>query len=120
MIRPFTCIICPNGCEMEAHIENGQLASLTGATCPRGEGYVRQELTDPRRTIASSALVIGGALPLVSVRLTHPVPKDRLFDVMAEIRKLRLTAPVALGQCLIPNVLGLGSDVIATKNVPIV
>ena len=117
MIRQYTCIICPNGCEMEAHIEDGQLVSLTGATCPKGEAYVRQELTDPRRTIASSALVVGGALPLVSVRLTNPVPKDRLFDVMAEIRKLRLPAPVTLGQCLIHDVLGLGSDVIATKNV---
>lgn len=117
MIRPFTCIICPNGCEMEAQIENGQLVSVTGATCKKGEAYVRQELTDPRRTIASSALVDGGVLPLVSVRLTAPVPKDRLMDVMAEIQKLRLQAPVALGQCLIANVLGLGSDVIATKNI---
>jgi len=117
IVRHFTCIVCPNGCELEARLENGQLQSVTGATCPKGEAYVRQEITDPRRTIASSVRVKGGTLPLVSVRLTQPVPKNRLFDVMNEIQKVELNAPVACGVCVIPNVLGLGSDVITTKKV---
>jgi CxxC motif-containing protein len=36
---------------------------------------------------------------------------------MEEIRRLRLDAPVRIGQVAIPNVLGLGSDVIVTKNI---
>jgi hypothetical protein len=59
MKKQFTCIVCPNGCEIEAEVENGQVISVTGHTCPRGEQYVRQELTAPRRTIASSVLVKG-------------------------------------------------------------
>ena len=70
MKKQFTCIVCPNGCEIEAEVENGQVISVTGQTCPRGEQYVRQELTAPRRTIASSVLVKGGELPVTSVRLT--------------------------------------------------
>ena len=50
MKKQFTCIVCPNGCEIEAEVENGQVISVTGHTCPRGEQYVRQELTAPRRT----------------------------------------------------------------------
>ena len=57
MKKQFTCIVCPNGCEIEAEVENGQVIAVTGHTCPRGEQYVRQELTAPRRTIASSVLV---------------------------------------------------------------
>ena len=117
MTRTFTCIVCPNGCEIEATLENGSITAITGALCPKGTAYVQQELTDPRRTIASSVRVDGGALPLVSVRLDQPVPKDRLMDVMAEIRKIRLQAPVAIGQVAIENVLGLGSNLIVTKNV---
>ena len=64
MKKQFTCIVCPNGCEIEAEVENGQVISVTGHTCPRGEQYVRQELTAPRRTIASSVLVKGGELPV--------------------------------------------------------
>ncbi len=87
MKKQFTCIVCPNGCEIEAEVENGQVISVTGHTCPRGEQYVRQELTAPRRTIASSVLVKGGELPVTSVRLTKAIPKDMIFPVMDEIRQ---------------------------------
>ena len=114
MKKQFTCIVCPNGCEIEAEVENGQVISVTG---PRGEQYVRQELTAPRRTIASSVLVKGGELPVTSVRLTRAIPKDMIFPVMDEIRKVVLTAPVKAGTIVLHNVCGLDSDVMVTKNV---
>lgn len=117
MTKTYTCILCPNGCEITVEHEGKEFRSCTGNLCPNGEKYVRQELTDPRRTIASSVLVEGGELPLVSVRLTAPVPRDRIFDVMEKIRALRVKAPVQAGTVLEENILGLGSDLIATKTV---
>lgn len=113
----FTCIVCPNGCELEAEYEGAQVRSVTGNLCPKGEAYATQELVSPRRTIASSVRVLGGTLPLVSVRLTSPIPKARIFDVMRLINGQTLTAPVHIGDVVIKNVLGLDSDVIATKNI---
>ena len=116
--REFTCIICPGSCLVTAkYEENGEILEIRGNACKKGEDYVRQELTDPQRTIASSCLLEGGELPLVSVRLNRPVPKDRVMDVMEEIRKVKLSAPVHMGEVVISDVLGLGSDVIATKTV---
>jgi len=118
MLKEFTCIVCPNGCDIQVTLEeDGTIASITGAGCKGGVNYVKQELSDPRRTIASSVSVTGGELLLASVRLDRPVPKNRIFDVMAEIRKVSLTAPVHAGDIVIRNVLDLGSDVIATKDV---
>lgn len=117
MVRTFTCIMCPNGCDIEAVIEDGNVISMEGNLCKRGAEYVEQEIVDPKRTIASSVLVKHGELPLVSVRLDRPIPKDRIFDVMKEIAAVSLEAPVAMGDVVIENVLGLGSNVIATKNV---
>ena len=117
MKRTFTCIVCPNGCEVEAEYEGTNVLSVTGNLCPKGKTYVVQELIDPRRTIATSVRVAGGELPLVSVRLTQAIPKDRIFDVMRQINQVRLDAPVRIGDVVIKNVLGLGSDVIATKNI---
>ena len=117
MKRTFTCIVCPNGCEIETEYEETQVLSVTGNLCPKGRTYVTQELVDPRRTIASSVRVLGGALPLASVRLNRPIPKDRIFDVMKEIGSRTLQAPVRIGDVVIKNVLGLDSDVIVTKNV---
>ena len=117
MKRTFTCIVCPNGCEVEAEYEGANVLSVTGNLCPKGRDYVTQELINPQRTIASSVLVKGGVLPLASVRTNRAIPKDRIFDVMNEINKVVLTAPVHIGDVAIDNVLGLGSDVIVTKNI---
>ncbi len=113
----LTCIICPNGCEIEVESESDGIQSLKGAACPRGKDYAEQEAFSPMRTIASSVLIEGGKLPLVSVRLDRPIPKGRIFDVMAEIQKVRLWAPVYAGEVILPRVAGLDSSVIATKTV---
>lgn len=117
MNKTFTCIICPNGCEITAEFEGKALLSVTGNLCPKGAAYVEQEITNPMRNIASSVLVEHGTLPLCSVRLSAPIPKDRIMDVMEEIRKTMIQAPVHRKDVVIPDVLGLGCDVIATKNV---
>ncbi len=117
MIRTFTCVLCPNGCEISAELAGSRITSVEGALCRRGDTYVKQEINDPQRNIASSVLVANGTLPLVSVRLTAPIPRDQIFAVMAEIRKVRVQAPVSIGQVLIRNVLNLDRDVIATKQV---
>ena len=69
------------------------------------------------RNIATSILVEGGEMPLASVRLSAPIPKAKIFDVMNEIRKVKRTAPVHEGDVMIENVLGLGSNVIVTRTV---
>ena len=118
MIREYTCIMCPRGCEIQAELDdNGKLVSVSGNHCDKGRDYVTQELTAPMRNIATSVLVEGGDMPLVSVRLSRPIPKARIFDAVQAIHELRLTAPVEQGTVLIENLLGLGADVLATKTV---
>lgn len=68
MMREFTCIICPNGCEIRAEIEEKEggaveILSIEGAACKKGNAYVEQELKDPQRNIATSVLVKGGSFP---------------------------------------------------------
>jgi CxxC motif-containing protein len=118
MNREFICILCPNGCEIQVELDSSKsILGLDGALCDRGQDYVRQELYAPQRNIASLVKVEGGNMPLTSVRLSAPIPKERIFDVMAEIKKVKIEAPVAIGQVIIENVLGLQCDVIATKQV---
>ena len=49
------------------------------------------------------------------MRLTKAVPKDMIFPVMDEIRKVVLTAPVKAGTIVLHNVCGLDSDVMVTR-----
>jgi len=117
MKKEYTCIICPNGCEIEAEVDGITVITLEGARCNRGKEYVEQELVDPQRNIATVVAVANGDMPLVSVRLTGCIPKVRIFDVVDQIKQVELAAPVAIGQVVVKDVLGLGCDVIATKNV---
>lgn len=117
MIKDFTCIICPNGCDLKATVVDGAVEKTEGALCKRGHEYVVQEITAPKRNIASSVKVNGGELPLASVRLSSPIPKEKIFDVMNEIKKVEVSAPTHIGQIVIENVLGLNSNVIITKNI---
>lgn len=117
MNRTFTCIVCPVGCEIEVEAEGQEIRKITGEGCPRGRAYVENEIRNPMRSLTSSVLVDGGTAEITSVRLTKPIPRNQMMDVMRELRKIRVEAPVALGQIIYENILGLGSDVMITKSV---
>lgn len=114
--RTFTCIVCPNGCTIETKSEPGKEIEVTGHKCKRGKEYALQELTDPRRTIATTVRIDGAALPLCSVRLNRAIPKKDIFRVMEAINQVHLQAPAHIGQVVIADVCGLGADVVVTRN----
>ena len=116
----FICVVCPNGCSIDAEFEAGRppkLISAEGYACDRGLSWVRQEIENPMRTIASSMLVKNGNFIAASVRTRSAIPLEKVRDVMEEIRKRELDAPVRIGDVLIPNAAGTGADVIATRDV---
>ncbi|MCI6907647.1 MAG: DUF1667 domain-containing protein [Clostridiales bacterium] len=112
----ITCINCPVGCRLDVTLENGQVVSVTGNTCKRGETYARQECVDPQRMVTAVIPVAGSAVPL-SVKTRTPIPKKRIADCMRALSEVQITAPVAAGSVVLADVCGTGVDVIATKSV---
>ena len=82
----LTCIRCPMGCAIHVEMENGQVVSVTGNTCPRGAEYAKSEATAPVRTVTST------------------------------VRALEVTAPVRIGDILCANLAGTGSDLVAAAD----
>lgn len=117
MKKEMTCINCPNGCELILELEKNVIKNITGATCKKGIEYATQEIQDPKRNISSLVRVTNGEMPLVSVRTSSPIPKNKIFDVMEEIKNIEVNAPVKIKQVLIHDVLGLGLNIIATKSI---
>ena len=115
MTREMTCIICPMGCRLTAEIE-GEAIRVRGNTCKRGETYAVQEVTCPMRTVTSLIAVEGAALPLCPVKTRAQVPKEKIGEVLAQLRGARVKAPVKIGQVLIADVAGTGVDIVATAN----
>ena len=115
--KEITCIICPIGCKIKMENEGRSLTILKGNKCKKGIEYARNELLNPRRMLTSSIRVEEGEWPLVSVKSTHPVPKDKLFSILKELHKTTIRAPVKSQQIILKNVVNSGIDIIATKTV---
>lgn len=112
-MKELICITCPKGCHLKVDEEHGY--TVTGNSCPRGEEYGRAELIHPTRVVTSTVRCTGGSRPRCPVKTNRPIPKDQMFEVMAALDGVTLTAPVAIGQVVIPNVCGTGADIVATK-----
>ncbi|MEM2150831.1 MAG: DUF1667 domain-containing protein, partial [Candidatus Bathyarchaeia archaeon] len=115
-LRRITCIICPLGCALKVLLKNGEVVSVEGNRCQRGVMYAKDEVK-PKRTLITVVKVYGGALPVVSVKISKPIPKDLIPEAMKAVSKVSVRAPVKIGDVIIKNLLGLGVDVIATRDV---
>lgn len=115
MTRTFTCIVCPRGCSVTAETdENGTIRSITGNSCRRGYDYVADELTCPRRTLTTTVRAEDGRM--LPVRTRGTVPKETLFACMDAISALAVRAPIKAGEVVLSDILGTGTDVIASAD----
>jgi CxxC motif-containing protein len=117
--KKLICITCPRGCTLDLTMEGETVVKVEGNSCKRGIDYAIGELKDPRRMVTTTVRVKGGVHPLVPVYTESPIPKPRIFDLLAEIRKIELTAPVKFGDVVIENALGTGINVLASRNIPV-
>ena len=113
-MKELICIVCPKGCHLKVDEENGY--TVTGNGCPRGAEYGRNELTNPTRAVTSTVRCEGSFLPRCPVKTHRPVPRGKIFEVMAALERVALTAPVHVGDTVIENVCGTGANVVATRN----
>ena len=114
MNRTFTCIVCPRGCTLTVTGE-GEALTVSGNSCPKGKQYAIDEATHPVRTVTSTVRVSNREDTMVSVKTREPVPKEQIFEVMQQIRRVTAAAPLHIGDVLIPDV--CGTDIIATKEI---
>lgn len=116
-IRNLTCINCPLGCSLTVKMDGDKIISITGNTCPRGEMYAKNEVTDPKRVVTSSVHVNGGERSVVSVKTKEAIPKGMIFECANAMRDISATAPVKIGDVIIDNIAGTGIELVATANV---
>ena len=118
--KNLTCIGCPLGCQIEVLMhENGEIALITGNTCQRGEKYARKEGTHPTRIVTSSVHVYGSRKGerTVPLKTASDIPKEKIMDVIRDLRGVSVPCPVHIGDVLIRDIAGTGVDVVATKEV---
>ncbi len=112
----MVCILCPMGCGLRVDRDADGKVSVSGNGCARGVQYGEQELTNPMRVVTASVRVEGGPMPLCPVKTQGAVPKDQIAAVLVALRKVHTSSPVHIGDVILENAAGTGTDIIATAN----
>jgi len=131
-MKTLTCIICPVGCRITAvktavktagktnndinSEVNGEWA-ISGNKCPKGEQFVITELTDPRRTLTTVVRTAFPEKPVLSVKTSTEVPKEKIMAIICELSGIIINAEIKIGDVVAANILDTGCDIIATSNI---
>jgi len=110
------CVACPKGCRLRVS-RQGETLVVSDQGCKRGEEYAIQEMTDPRRMVATTVRLSVGPHPLLPVFTSAPFPKAKIPLLLQELRKMELSKKVKMGQPVLINALDTGIDILASRDV---
>lgn len=111
-MKELVCIVCPNSCKLTI-AEDG---SVEGARCPRGRKFATEEMTCPKRTVCTTVATAFDDFPVLPVRTSEEIPKEKIPALMALINGFTLDKRVNRGDILIENILDTGVNLISTSN----
>ena len=108
------CVMCPKGCHLQVDEENGY--KVTGNGCKNGLEYGKNELICPKRVLTSTVKAEGGLHNRLPVKSEGEIPKDRIMECMRLLDGITVKCPVKTRDVIIKDILGLGVDIVATRD----
>lgn len=109
------CIKCPKGCLLRITIGTNEV-KVEGNECPLGERYGIEEIKNPKRIVTSTVRILNARYPRLPVRTSEPVPKEKIKEVINNLKNVVVKAPVKKGQIIVQNVANTGVDIIAERD----
>ncbi len=116
MCKEMVCIVCPMGCRMSLNTDGDGELRIEGNSCPKGRDYALNETTNPVRMLQSTVVIEGASLDRLPVRTSAPIPKEMIMGCMEQIKEIKISAPVRIGDIIMENVLRTGVDIIASRS----
>lgn len=117
MKKEMVCIACPIGCALIATREGSDgVIAVSGNRCKRGEEYAREELLSPRRTVTATVALKGSIEQRLPVKTDKPLPKELIRQILTELYRAEVSAPVDCGDIIIDDFADSGVAVVATKS----
>ncbi len=116
MIKHFTCVICPIGCEIEVEENGEKIISLSGNMCARGKEFIVQELKEPMRVLTTTVRIKGAEFNMLPVRTDKPIPKRLIPIIMEDIAKIEVNVPIKMYNVIVKNIAGTRVNIIATRS----
>ncbi len=114
--KEITCITCPAGCRLEVTLQ-GRSIRVRHNECKKGIEFASEEIFNPTRMFTTTIGIESKKVRRLAVRTRTPAPKNRIREMVAEVKKVKVSAPVKMGQVIIKDLLGTGVDVVASSTV---
>ena len=112
-MKELICIECPKGCRLTIDED----LNVTGNTCIRGKQYAINELTCPKRIVTSTVVIESKLVSRLPVMTENDIPKEKMFDIVKELEKVRLKAPIKCRDVVVENICDTGVNIIATRTI---
>ncbi|MDY0345965.1 MAG: DUF1667 domain-containing protein [Bacilli bacterium] len=111
MKKRLTCIVCPNGCQLEIDTLSH---AVTGNKCPRGVTFAINELTNPIRSITTTVRTNLPEYPVISVRTDGEIAKDKIDALINLLRNVLIKEYLPIKTIIVHNIFGTDVNVITT------
>jgi len=108
------CIECPRGCNIKVTLNENKIEKIEGNSCPKGKSYAESEVIAPVRVLTSTIRL--RTEEMLSVKTDKPIPKEKIFEVMKIINKIKAEKPVKIGDILYKKIVG-EANLVSTKSV---
>jgi CxxC motif-containing protein len=117
--KKMRCIVCPEGCTMQAEYEAGskKIISLKGYNCKKGIKFAEDETTNPLRALTTTISIDSRIAQRLPVRSNIPAPKEKIALMVEAVKQIKAKAPVKMGEIIIANIFGTGVDIISSTTV---
>ena len=116
--KEIICIVCPKGCHIQVTVDTAGI-TCKNYGCPRGKEYAIQEATMPKRMLTGTVKINNAIHPRLPVMSDQPVAKEKLREMMDELDKITVEAPITVNQLIISNILDSGVNIVASRTMEV-
>lgn len=111
----LVCIECPLGCRIRVE-GSGKDLKISGAGCSKGRDFARDESFDPKRILTTTVAIDSSIRARLPVRSDRPAPKERIAEMVATIKDVKIKAPVKMGDVIAEDFLSTGVNIISSMD----
>lgn len=115
-MKDVVCTVCPIGCKMKVEKSNEEYV-VTGNSCDRGIEYGINETINPVRVLTTTVKLIDSEDKMLPVRTEKAIPKNKIFECIKLLNKVKVKPPINIGEVIVENILGMGINVISSKDI---
>lgn len=112
----YICVVCPNSCRLSVEDADGEIR-VSGNQCARGVAYGRAERVNPTRMLTCTMVLRGGPIKRLPVISSAEIPKTMMSQCLDTLYRIKVNAPVKMGDIIVSDICGAGVDIVAARSV---